>query len=208
MARENQGLQIALIGFVTVTIVLSVTTYLGFKNYSDSCKDKEVALTAKDKAENQNRTYEEQLKTLKKDIGAADTEAVDQIDAKFKDDMKAYGTGYPEDSLFYRKLLEKMKNTIDEKNRNLEDAKARIPEVKNKYDEDLKAKQVQNTISLPPGLSTLIHSLRAALSSSICSSTSDATSTSKLLSGYVMRVPSMSTISEFPSARKARPTRG
>ncbi len=143
MARENQGLQIALIGFVTVTIVLSVTTYLGFKNYSDSCKDKEVALTAKDKAENQNRTYEEQLKTLKKDIGAADTEAVDQIDAKFKDDMKAYGTGYPEDSLFYRKLLEKMKNTIDEKNRNLEDAKARIPEVKNKYDEDLKAKQVQ-----------------------------------------------------------------
>ena len=46
MARENQGLQIALILFVMVMIVLSVTTYLGMKWYSDECKAKEVALTA------------------------------------------------------------------------------------------------------------------------------------------------------------------
>ncbi|MFZ1934400.1 MAG: hypothetical protein WCB27_09660 [Thermoguttaceae bacterium] len=143
MARENQGLQIALILLVMAMIVLSVTTYLGFKNYSDEFKAKEVALKAQNTAENQNRLNEERIKTLKKDIGATDTEEVDQIDGKFKDDMKAYGAGYPEDSLFYRKLLEKMRKTIDEKNADLEAAKARIPEVKNKYDEDLKAKDVQ-----------------------------------------------------------------
>ena len=127
MARENQGLQIALILLVMAMIVLSVTTYLGFKNYSDEFKAKEVALKAQNTAENQNRLNEERIKTLKKDIGATDAEEVDQIDGKFKDDMKAYGAGYPEDSLFYRKLLEKMRKTIDEKNADLEAAKARIP---------------------------------------------------------------------------------
>ena len=36
MARENQGLQIALIVFVMLTILLGVTTYLGFRQYNDA----------------------------------------------------------------------------------------------------------------------------------------------------------------------------
>jgi hypothetical protein len=143
MARENQGLQIALIVFVTVTIVLSVTTYLGFKNYSDEFKAKEVVQAAAGKSQSDLGNAETNIKDLKKVIGAADTDSVEQIKTTFGDDMKKYGAGYPEDSLFYRKLLDKMKNTIDEKNRDLESAKGRIPEVKNKYDEDLKAKDAQ-----------------------------------------------------------------
>ncbi len=57
--------------------------------------------------------------------------------------MKTYGGGYPEDSLFYHKLLVKMKNTIDEKNSALEGAKARIPEVQDDYDRKLKEKDAQ-----------------------------------------------------------------
>ena len=143
MARENQGLQIALILLVMALIVLSVTTYLGWKSYSDEFKAKEVASTAGAKAQNEATKFEGHVKDLKKVIGAADTEAVDQIQAKFTEDMKVYGAGYPEKSQFYRPLLEMMKKTIDEKNAELEAAKAEIPKVKNKYDADLKAKDVQ-----------------------------------------------------------------
>ena len=81
MARENQGLQIALILLVMALIVLSVTTYLGWKSYSDEFKAKEVALTAGAKAQNEATKFEGHVKDLKKVIGAADTEAVDQIEA-------------------------------------------------------------------------------------------------------------------------------
>jgi hypothetical protein len=143
MARENQGLQIALILFVMVTIVLSVTTYLGFKNYSDEFKAKELALKDGTTAQNQNRQYEEHIKDLKKIIGAADTDQVDQIKSTFSDDMKKYGAGYPEDSLFYHKLLDKMKKTIEEKNNDLEIQKAKIPELNDEYERKLKEKDVQ-----------------------------------------------------------------
>ena len=44
-ARENQGLQIALIIFVMLTIVLIVTTFLFFRNYQEA-QEKNKALTA------------------------------------------------------------------------------------------------------------------------------------------------------------------
>ncbi len=80
MARENQGLQIALILLVMAMIVLSVTTYLGFKNYSDEFKDKQLAVAEGVKAQNQNTQYEEQIKKLKKFIGAADSDQVSTIE--------------------------------------------------------------------------------------------------------------------------------
>ena len=36
MARENQGLQIALIVFVMLTLILGVTTYLFFRQYEEA----------------------------------------------------------------------------------------------------------------------------------------------------------------------------
>ena len=36
MARENQGLQIALIIFVILTIILGVTTFLFFRQYEEA----------------------------------------------------------------------------------------------------------------------------------------------------------------------------
>lgn len=143
MARENQGLQIALIAFVTLTIILSVTTYLGFKNYSDEFKAKETALQAGSKADLQNTVHQDHIKRLKKCIGAADTDQVDAIEATFQEDMKKYGVGYPEDSLFYHKILDKLCKTIDEKNADLAAEKARIPEVQDDYKKQLSQKEAQ-----------------------------------------------------------------
>jgi hypothetical protein len=55
-ARENQGLQIALIIFVMLTIVLSVTTYIFFDNYNKERLDKQAAI---EKAKNFEKTVSE-----------------------------------------------------------------------------------------------------------------------------------------------------
>ena len=62
-ARENQGLQIALIVFVMLTIVLIVTTFLFFQNYRDEqTKNKkaadDVATANKDREKAKNESAE------------------------------------------------------------------------------------------------------------------------------------------------------
>jgi hypothetical protein len=133
MARENQGLQIALILFVTVTIVLSVTTYLGMKWYSDEIKARQAASEAGTKSEQKAMTTANEVEELKKVIGAASTENLQTIKETFAADMKKWGAAYPETALFYRPLLEKMQLTIEEKNRALDAAKDEIPKLTDDY---------------------------------------------------------------------------
>ncbi len=125
MARENQGLQIALIVFVMLTILLGVTTYLGFRQYNDAAINVARLNTDVSKLNSDKGSLEANIQSLKGCLGAAPTESVDDLTNKlFKEDMNKYGAGYPEDSLHYRPLLEKMKKTIDERNGELTDVKA------------------------------------------------------------------------------------
>jgi len=73
-ARENQGLQIALIIFVILTIILIVTTYFFF---SSAQKEKEANkfLTAENSSkDNQAREARTEGEALKNTLGAALTE--------------------------------------------------------------------------------------------------------------------------------------
>jgi hypothetical protein len=105
-ARENQGLQIALIIFVMLTIVLIVTTYLFFRSYQDE-KEKNKTLVAdngnKDKTARDAVAESEALKNM---IGATLTEKSDAISAKTKKDMETHGQGIPEGNQNYRALVE------------------------------------------------------------------------------------------------------
>jgi hypothetical protein len=143
MARENQGLQIALILFVMLTIILSVSTYLCYRAYDEANKGKEGALAAGSKIEQEARKSADQVDELKRLIGAAKTEPISAITDTFNADMKKYGTAYSEDSQFYRKLLEKMQNTIDEKGHALADAKAAIPQREDDYKARENARDLQ-----------------------------------------------------------------
>jgi hypothetical protein len=118
MARENQGLQIALIIFVMLTIVLGVTTYLFFRQSEEA--DIKAKKNATDLA-NANKSIaknEDDIKELKRLIlGAANADKVAAITSTtFSDDMKKYGGSYPEEVRFYHPLLEKLSKTIDERN--------------------------------------------------------------------------------------------
>ena len=76
-------------------------------------------------------------------IGADKTETATAITETFRADMQKYGAAYPEDSQFYRKLLEKMQKTIDEKQFDLEAAKAEVPKLKDEYETREKGKEAQ-----------------------------------------------------------------
>ncbi|MBU4271447.1 MAG: hypothetical protein KKE86_00345 [Planctomycetes bacterium] len=140
MARENQGLQITLIVFVMLTIVLGVMTYLFYRRYE------EAAIKAKTNANEASREAqlasknEDDANELKRLIGVAPTEKVDDITTLSKEDMKKYGQSYPEEARYYRLLLEKMQKTIEEKNAELSDAKNDI-----RRRDDLYAVREKNT---------------------------------------------------------------
>ncbi len=132
MARENQGLQITLIVFVMLTIILGVTTYLFYRQYDETLKAKLASDAAATKNEQQAASSAADVVELKRMIGAK-TESVSAIADTFKKDMENFGATYPEESRFYRNLLEKMQNTINEKNAELTDAKLAIPKLTDDY---------------------------------------------------------------------------
>ncbi len=124
MARENQALHIVLIGFVMLTIILGVSTYVCYRNAE------EAALKAKTNADEASRktgqiqSLEDNLKELKRMIGLAPTDDIKAVTDRFNEDMQKYGQSYPEQSRKYRELLAKMLKTIEEKNADLDAAKA------------------------------------------------------------------------------------
>ena len=62
MARENQGLQIALIVFVMLTILLGVTTYLGFRQYDDAATNATTLTTENSKLVNEKAVKEDDIR--------------------------------------------------------------------------------------------------------------------------------------------------
>ncbi len=134
MARENQGLQIALIIFVMLTIILGVTTYLCFRQYEEADGRAKAAGVDRDKKAQLAIKNEDDANELKRLIGVAKTEKVDAITTTiFSGDMKKYGGSYPEVDRFYRPLLEKMSKTIDEKNAALVLAVNNLQKLDNKF---------------------------------------------------------------------------
>jgi hypothetical protein len=146
MARENQGLQIALIVFVMLTIVLGVTTYLFYRNWEDANNRVAAKGTELDRAVKQAGVSDAEANGLKRLMGVAQTEKLDTITTTFGEDMKRFGGSYPEQVRFYRPLMEKMQQTINEKNTTLAQAEAKIHTLEDtfKVRESIKQPQLDN----------------------------------------------------------------
>ena len=129
MARDNQGLQIALIIFVMLTVVLGVTSFVFIHKCDDeSRKAKEMEQTAtKDQAELGQK--EEECKELKRLIGLPNKQ-LDEIHAQFKSDMESYAGNWPEDARFYSPVLSRLVEVIKNRNASLADAKVEIEKLK------------------------------------------------------------------------------
>ena len=142
-ARENQGLHIALIIFVILTIMLIVSTYYFFSNYTQE-RDKGKALAA----DNQKLTTEaaaakDESATYKGFIGgdAKDKEGILALKNK---DIEVYGKGVPEANQNYHFLVEHMAGELAKANAEIVEAKNHEKELdaKIKADQADKEKEI------------------------------------------------------------------
>jgi hypothetical protein len=135
MARENQDLQIALIVSVMLTIILGVATFLCYRKYTDTEKSLQAALADGNKKSTEADRARDEVNKLKKDfIGVPDTQRVEDLSTQFAEDMKKYGSAYSQESQFYRPLVEKLFQTIQDKNKELVDTKDEIQRLTAKYE--------------------------------------------------------------------------
>lgn len=142
-ARENQGLQIALIIFVILTIILIVTTYMFF---SSSQKEKEAnkSLFADNtNKDNQAREAARESEALKNTLGAAVTEKSADVDARTKKDVETYGKGIPDSNRNYRFLVEQLGTELKTANTRIAELNAEIKRLIDKGNTDEAATKAQ-----------------------------------------------------------------
>jgi len=131
MARENQGLQIALIIFVMLTIVLGVTTFIFFRQYDE-------ASVAEADAREESRSNLEGLRNLegvntklKVDIlGFKETDDLTTIQEAHAKDMATFGGTAPKEVQYYRPMLQYLHETITNKDQVLQGQKNENQELK------------------------------------------------------------------------------
>jgi len=125
MARaENQGLQIALIVFVMLTIVLAVVTFMYVRSYQEAWAE---ATKLKDTSRDDNvriTDMQKEITQLKEWLGVdpkllvgatdADEKAALTVKKTFETDMQQFAATLPPDKQHYRDALESLWNTNQE----------------------------------------------------------------------------------------------
>ncbi len=134
MARENQGLQIALIIFVILTILLGVFTFLFFRHYEEAAQK---AKQFDEEAQRQTKTardIEAVNIELRKIIGFDPSEKLDSMQQQFAKDMEIYGPDVEEANRSYRKVLAHQLTVIQAKNASLQLVQEQLQQAKNKIE--------------------------------------------------------------------------
>ncbi len=136
-SRESQGLQVALILFVMITVVLAVTTYVFFRKSEEKIRQT-AAERAKAKQAEQaamtmqfqvqlmkhmlgyDRKTEAELASIKASLGGDPT--MEKILQGYEQDMAMYGAGFEGQDLSYRSLPERLITVVNARNAMLADA--------------------------------------------------------------------------------------
>ena len=131
-SRESQGLQIALIIFVMVTVVLAVTTFVFYRRSAEFAKTAEAAKQSETAARNTYNTENFKVQYLKHILGAArlaDAEfksvresvladaEMKSVDDQYQQHMKTYGEGLSPEKLDYANLLPNMMMALRARNK-------------------------------------------------------------------------------------------
>ncbi|MDZ7616090.1 MAG: hypothetical protein U1E05_03750 [Patescibacteria group bacterium] len=144
MARENQGLQVAMIIFVILTIILGVTTFIFFKQGEDSeLRAKEAEKSSQEKNQLAYNVIEENNR-LKELMGLAQTLKIDEVSDEVNKDLSVYAANFRSEPRGYRQALAYLYQSIQGSAVELELAKVEVQEWKDKIPtlEVAKAKQV------------------------------------------------------------------
>jgi hypothetical protein len=134
-ARQDQGLQIALIILIFLFILSGVAAYIGWKSYGEAVQ-RETALQSqlRDKTDQVNsiQSENEQLRTWT-GFGANDDIAL--VEKAYKADMDRYGTAIAEPGQrFYKNVLEAVAKERDDTAGREADARAQLKALTAKYE--------------------------------------------------------------------------
>ncbi len=159
-SRESQGLQVALILFVMITVVLAVTTYVFFRKSEEKIRQT-ASERAKAKQSEQaamsmqfqlqlmkhilgyERKTEAELASIKTGLGGDAT--MEQILEGYDQDMAMYGVGFAGQDLSYRALPEHLISTINARNKSLADANTIQGDLEKDRDERLQVEAARAT---------------------------------------------------------------
>ena len=142
MARENQGLQVALIVFVMLTVVLGASTVYFFNVSEDHQASAKKANAEADKSGIAHREKIVESNALKKIIGVASTENMETIRTLSEDEFQVYGGTFPADDRDYRQLLKHMFEQSAQKDSDLVVARAENVDLNDKLGERTAREQV------------------------------------------------------------------
>ncbi len=112
MARENQGLQVALIIFVMLTILLGVTTYMFWSQAQRAAENAEAASKEAQQQRDLALKKQGELNQLKGLIGVDESEEVEKILDLHREDMKQYGGGLEAEAQKYRLAIKELHDTL------------------------------------------------------------------------------------------------
>jgi len=116
---ESQGLQIAVIIFAFLTILLSISTFYFFNEYSKGQQTVAAAEAAARRDAAAARTAVDEIRELKTMIGVDPEMTLDALKQTFADDMKKYASTYAQDKQFYRHALEMQQAAIIQHHQNV-----------------------------------------------------------------------------------------
>lgn len=132
-ARQDQGLQIALIILIFLFILSAVAAYIGWKSYGESQQRVEEQTRQLGEKDKQVNNYQTENESLREWIGVGPNDNFDSVKAAYEADMKRYGGVIGDETRrFYKTVLEAVAKERD-------DAAARDSESKKNY-KDLEAK--------------------------------------------------------------------
>ncbi|HUT89631.1 MAG TPA: hypothetical protein VMY37_09055 [Thermoguttaceae bacterium] len=122
MARENQGLQIALIIFVFLTLILGVTTFLFQRQATEKAAEAAKMQQEATEAGNTADKIQQDFNTVKGYGGFAASEGIDAIGEQFRAHMDQYAANLPEQERSYQAALKDLAATVQAKNESLASA--------------------------------------------------------------------------------------
>jgi len=137
-ARENQGLQIGLIIFVVLTVLLSLTTFVFFRNYQNEQLHAKEASNKESEARTAETNMHNERDQLMQWVGFQPAEKKEAVEEGWKKDMAAFqalrnGT-LPDDQKTYRKMIDGLQDIVRSQHSQMEKLAADLRDAKTDFD--------------------------------------------------------------------------
>ena len=142
-ARENQGLHIALIVFVVLTILLAVTTFMFFSRWDEELAKIADFEKATKTANTQADEYLTELKEVKTILGVTAADNLKTIGEMKKSDFEQWAPGTPDDKQNYHDLAKQLYTTLAQKQKDIIAAQEREQKLADKIKSDEATKVVE-----------------------------------------------------------------